>query len=735
MDLRQLYKLICLISFISLVFAEEYTSDCEKFKDIVSNKVENYEEVIDECVTNSKGELIKLDIREFSLDQTVVDFITSRSKLEELYLTYISFNKVKMNNMKKLKKLTLLSLTYDSEIFVTEIPEFVYSLVSLKNFSIVNPKLNAISSSIKNLKNLEYINIDSAKFTEIPKELEELKNLKTLKIFSNRLKQIPCSIKKFEKLEELNLGYNNIKEIPDCIANFKNLKTLSLQANLIMKVSDKIADLKNLTTLDLSGNNLFNIPESIGELKNLVYLDLSSNNIYQELPEFLNKLTKLELFDVAFNLNIKGKVLKNKNLKRCFYSNDYTICKEENVPCLEDDINFCPDIPLYSSSYDECEELYHYFYNPDKKEETVQIDRCIMNTSGEIRSLRLTTPPDVQKLVDKIANYTGLDELHFDNFDYKSDIDFSPLKSLKNLTNLKFFDYKNSALKAIPDFVFSLASLRSLIIEISHITDIPDRITNLKNLETLNISTSDLTKFTEILGELKNLVELDLSFNAIDDELPASWNNLTKLQKISLDYNIDVKGKALTNPSLKECYYGKDYHLCMVKGKTECGKVYNLKECEEEDEDTIPVTTTSKCGPDHGKCPSGQCCSKYGYCGTSEKHCSAQKGCQTKYGQCNANEVISTNGRCGKDDGRCPTGKCCSKYGYCGTSEKHCSVDQGCQSEFGECTSAKAQTEKGRCGKDYGKCTNGECCSKYGWCGKGDSYCGTGCQSEFGKCN
>ena len=441
-------------------------------------------------------------------------------------------------------------------------------------------------------------------------------------------------------------------------------------------------------------------------------------------------------------MNIKGKVLKNKNLKHCIYSSDYTICKEEDMSCLgfyKDDIHFCPDTPLYSSSHDECEELYNSFYDPDNKKETEQIDTCIMNTSGEMKSLHVKFPSDVQKLVNNIANYTSLEELYFDEFDYTPDIDFSPLESLKNLTTLNIYDYKDYSLEAIPDFVFSLTSLRSLVINISHITSIPDRITNLKNLEVLSLSTCDLTKFPKIIGELKNLVELDLGYNIIDDELPASWNNLTKLQKIRLDDNVDVKGKALTNPSLKECYYNKEYHLCMVKGKTECGKEYNFKECEEEEEvggeDDIPVTTTSKCGPDHGKCPSGQCCSKYGYCGTSEKHCSAQQGCQTKYGQCDVPVVISTNGRCGKDDGRCPTGKCCSKYGYCGTSEKHCSTDQGCQSEFGECNPAKDQTEKGRCGKDYGKCTNGECCSKYGWCGKGDSYCGTGCQSEFGKCN
>jgi len=127
----------------------------------------------------------------------------------------------------------------------------------------------------------------------------------------------------------------------------------------------------------------------------------------------------------------------------------------------------------------------------------------------------------------------------------------------------------------------------------------------------------------------------------------------------------------------------------------------------------------------------------------------------------NSNDNISTNDRCGHEFGTCYDGKCCSKYGYCGTSDAYCG--NGCQSEFGACkktsttktstkkttTKTKTSTKKttktksntlptstdGRCGSKYGtRCSSGECCSKYGWCGESSSHCGSGCQSEFGKC-
>eukprot|EP00833_Pecoramyces_ruminatium_P008224 jgi/Orpsp1_1/1182256/evm.model.c7180000080514.1 len=59
--------------------------------------------------------------------------------------------------------------------------------------------------------------------------------------------------------------------------------------------------------------------------------------------------------------------------------------------------------------------------------------------------------------------------------------------------------------------------------------------------------------------------------------------------------------------------------------------------------------------------------------------------CQNNQGN-KEDENISTDGKCGKNNGKkCPSDKCCSKHGYCGTTDKYCSVELGCQSEFGKC--------------------------------------------------
>jgi peptidoglycan/xylan/chitin deacetylase (PgdA/CDA1 family) len=107
---------------------------------------------------------------------------------------------------------------------------------------------------------------------------------------------------------------------------------------------------------------------------------------------------------------------------------------------------------------------------------------------------------------------------------------------------------------------------------------------------------------------------------------------------------------------------------------------------------------------------------------------------------------VSTDGSCGGSGGKTCAGStfgnCCSQYGWCGSSGDHCGT--GCNSSFGTCsgggsTPAKPVSTDGSCGSQGGKtCAGssfGNCCSQYGWCGSSADHCGAGCNSPFGTCN
>jgi hypothetical protein len=81
---------------------------------------------------------------------------------------------------------------------------------------------------------------------------------------------------------------------------------------------------------------------------------------------------------------------------------------------------------------------------------------------------------------------------------------------------------------------------------------------------------------------------------------------------------------------------------------------------------------------------------------------------------------------------RCPSGQCCSQYTYCGVGNDYCGA--GCKG--GPCTGQptprpnpvpvpvpRAAPTGAFCSNSGRVCEPGWCCSKYGWCGQGPSYC------------
>jgi len=588
--------------------------------------------------------------------------------------------------------------------------------------------INEISkyTSIEDLKmeDLNYKNLN----------LDSLKNLKKLSklniigyIDSNQLGTFPEVFTSLTSLKEIFISSNKLTSIPDSISNLTELESLALPNNDITSIPDSIESLKKLKKLDLSDNHISKFSNILPKLGNLEYLDLSYNDIYDVLPEELNNLTKLKTFNVQGNLNVKGKTLIIEGLETCYYSTYYNICMPKEIKCFDtyyyddtDNIKLCSDENEISIENDECEQIYKYLVDHDIEDYRNHVYQCQVNGKGKVISISLNNiGVDGQKYIDNIAKLTELNELYLNNLNY-GDLNLDPLKNLTKITKFYIDDYYDNPLKKIPDCVYSFKSLKELGVTYNKITSIPSKLSELKDLEILNLST-----------------------NEIDSDLPESLNSLSKLKKVFFTSNKNLRGKTLTNENLEYCSYeyGSEYDLCIAKDM-DCLDDARYEPCSSSnDAASTKVSTDGRCGKEKGRCPTGECCSKYGWCGRSSDHCSADAGCQSTYGQCSKeSDEISSNGRCGPLDGKCPEGECCSKYGWCGTSKDHCVVANGCQSEFGKCNSA-TETEtvvstNGKCGAKDGKCPEGECCSKDGTCGTSEDHCSvdSGCQIDFGKC-
>jgi peptidoglycan/xylan/chitin deacetylase (PgdA/CDA1 family) len=106
--------------------------------------------------------------------------------------------------------------------------------------------------------------------------------------------------------------------------------------------------------------------------------------------------------------------------------------------------------------------------------------------------------------------------------------------------------------------------------------------------------------------------------------------------------------------------------------------------------------------------------------------------------------VISRDQKCGGNTGQTCSGSkfgnCCSAYGFCGSSATYCGT--GCDTDFGACNPRDPgvqDTTNGLCGKQFmATCANfgsKTCCSAFGFCGSESAHCGSGCQKGFGRCD
>lgn len=115
---------------------------------------------------------------------------------------------------------------------------------------------------------------------------------------------------------------------------------------------------------------------------------------------------------------------------------------------------------------------------------------------------------------------------------------FLPTNIGYGLVNLQTFSIHLNKLKAIPNSICEMKSLRKLDAHFNGIHGLPHSIGKLTNLEVLNLGSNfnDLTEVPESIGDLINLRELDLSNNQIR-AIPETIYQLQNLSKLNLDQN------------------------------------------------------------------------------------------------------------------------------------------------------------------------------------------------------
>lgn len=133
-----------------------------------------------------------------------------------------------------------------------------------------------------------------------------------------------------------------------------------------------------------------------------------------------------------------------------------------------------------------------------------------------------------------------------------NDLMFMPMNIGYGLVNLQKLSIHLNKLKALPNSICEMKSLRILDAHFNSIHGLPHAIGRLTKLEVLNLSSNftDLTEVPESIGDLVNLRELDISNNQIR-VIPETIYQLENVIKLNVDQNplvippIDIVNKGV----------------------------------------------------------------------------------------------------------------------------------------------------------------------------------------------
>ncbi|MBL7828860.1 MAG: hypothetical protein JNJ57_19655 [Saprospiraceae bacterium] len=329
------------------------------------------------------------------------------------------------------------------------------------------------------------------KNTEIQKKEAPKKDysaIRYLNLESKKLKKLPEHVREMTALETVRLAYNpdlDLQDTFDILGNCRNLRELGFTAGAT--VPENIGNLTQLETLNIVGlEKPCAFPESFGQLKRLKSLLVMGDSDIT-LPESFADLASLE----SLNLRIEG-----WNLPSRFYQ----LTKLKTL-----DFSNCRFSQL----------------SPEFAKMTA-VETVIFNGSGE---------RDYAQIMPLIAQLPNLKTLEMNVNPVPKET--ALCKQIEELIIWAGADRENPL--QLPDELFELSQLQTLIMSRNYFDKVPDAIGKLKGLKTLALEEAEFENLPESIGELSNLEFLNLSENPSLKSLPDSLGKLTQLNTLYLE--------------------------------------------------------------------------------------------------------------------------------------------------------------------------------------------------------
>jgi len=587
-----------------------YTGKCNDIYEYLENL--DKREIFNGCEMNSQGEVTELKLYPYCLEDEHLESIFSLAydTLETLSFSrlFIDFGIDDRNSFNILLRFGCSGILSNFAM--------LNKFTNLKNLDLFGFR-NLSIDSVANLPNsIETLRLGDITLTqEMVDAISQLTNLKTLKLEETVIGE-ELNFKQFRNLKNLtylDMNYGSSYVQGNQLKYCRYLKKLYITGGIYRNSSlDGFSSLTRLEELDIDGASFESdtIFSSIKNLKSLISLSIICYG--NSLKSFssglfyltnLKRLTLINLYDVNF-FSSSNKLVKWSNLRNLEYIRLQNIGSTFKFKYLGELRNLKEaylNNNQFTSGSDNIGNLKKLEILDLSKNNLYELPKGI----GKLKNLRilLLNRNNLKLLPDEIGNLSSLEQLL---------LTYNKLTSLPetigNLTNLQKLNASDNEIGYLPSSFGNLASLVEFNFGYNQITELPKSIGNL-NVTGLNFYKNNIEKLPEEIGNMKNLVHIYFPYNKItnipssigrlenletiylndnliDDYLPESLNNLPKLRVLSLENNINIKGKTLTNPTIERCVYyppspGNTYSICESVDATCKDYFRSLTPCEE----------------------------------------------------------------------------------------------------------------------------------------------------------